>query len=86
MTADPGDLLAWIVLSRVHDGGVTRQHGTISIAANPHRIYLSGPFARLTDTGSLPLADPDPTGRQQVMITDAGRTRYAQLRSVARDH
>jgi len=52
----------------------------------PAPDYLSGPFARLTDTGSLPLADSEPARRQQVMITDAGRTRYAQLRSVARDH
>ncbi|MGH3549732.1 MAG: hypothetical protein ACRDQU_16830 [Pseudonocardiaceae bacterium] len=86
MTADAGDLLAWIVLSRVHDGGVTRQHGDYFDRNVLTPNYLAEPFARLTDTGQMALADPDPTGRQQVTITDAGRTRYAQLRSAARDH
>ncbi|MGH3438561.1 MAG: hypothetical protein ACRDRN_19085 [Sciscionella sp.] len=83
MTTDAGDLLAWIVLSRVHDGGVTWQHGDFFDRGVLAPDYLAGPFARLTNTGSLALADHDPTGRQQVRITDAGRTRSAQLRSAA---
>ncbi|MDQ2882613.1 MAG: hypothetical protein M3Y48_15830 [Actinomycetota bacterium] len=83
--ADP-DLLAWIVLSRVHDGGVTRQHGDYFDRDVLTPDYLAEPFAQLTDAGSLALADPDPTGRQQVTITDAGHSRYTQLRDAARNH
>ncbi|MGH7486244.1 MAG: hypothetical protein ACREMY_11695 [bacterium] len=52
----------------------------------PAPDYLAGPFADLTDTGALALADPDPTGRQQVTITDTGHAQYTQLRSAARNH
>ncbi|MGH3695059.1 MAG: hypothetical protein ACRDRX_13910 [Pseudonocardiaceae bacterium] len=86
MTADADpDLLAWIVLSRVNNGGVTRQDDHYFDRGEPAPDYLAGPFADLTDTGSLVLGDPDPTGRQQVTITDAGYARYGQLRSEARD-
>ncbi|MGH3547784.1 MAG: hypothetical protein ACRDQU_06645 [Pseudonocardiaceae bacterium] len=86
MTAEARDLLAWIVLSRVHDGGVTHLHGDYFDRNVLTPGYLAEPFARLADTGSLALADPDPTGRQQVTITDAGHARYTELRSAARDH
>ncbi|MGH3856893.1 MAG: hypothetical protein ACRDR6_26115 [Pseudonocardiaceae bacterium] len=86
MTADAGDLLAWIAFSRVNDGGVTRQGDNYFDRDVLASDYLAGLFTELTDSGSLALADPDPTGRQQVPITDAGRTRCAQLRSAARNH
>lgn len=87
MTADADpDLLAWIVLSRVNDGGVTRQGDDYFDRDVLAPDYLAGPFTELTDSGSLALADSDPTGRQQVMITDTGHARYGQLRSAARDH
>ncbi|MDQ2884090.1 MAG: hypothetical protein M3Y48_23825 [Actinomycetota bacterium] len=86
MTADADpDLLAWIVLSRVHDGGVTRQHENYFDRGETAPAYLAEPFTHLTATGALALADPDPTGRQQVTITDTGRTRSTQLRSTARN-
>ncbi|MDQ2789380.1 MAG: hypothetical protein M3Y73_06620 [Actinomycetota bacterium] len=64
---------------------MTRQHGDY-FDRDVLTPDLAEPFAQLTDAGSQALADPDPTGRQQVTITDAGRTRHAQLRSAARNH
>ncbi|MGH3874115.1 MAG: hypothetical protein ACRDSR_21880 [Pseudonocardiaceae bacterium] len=66
------DLLVWIVLSRVHGGGVTRQGDHYFDRGDPAPDYLAGPFADLTDAGSLAWANPDPTGRHQVTITAAG--------------
>ncbi|PZS13227.1 MAG: hypothetical protein DLM60_20990 [Pseudonocardiales bacterium] len=69
----------------MHDGGVTRQHGDY-FDRDVLTPDLAEPFAQLTDAGSQALADPDPTGRQQVTIIDAGHSRYTQLRGAARDH
>jgi hypothetical protein len=80
--ADP-NLLAWVALSRVNDGGVTRlgddylDHGSLT------PDYLAGAFAELLDTGSLAVADPDLGAPRRVTITDAGHIRYAQLRGAA---
>lgn len=59
---------------------------TTSIAAKPHRIIWLDRSSDLPMPGLLALADPDLTGRQQVMITDAGHARYALLRRATRDH
>ncbi|MDQ2881141.1 MAG: hypothetical protein M3Y48_07810 [Actinomycetota bacterium] len=84
MTADADpDLLAWIVLSRVNDGDVTRQHGTYFDRGEPAPDYLAGLFARLTDSGSLVLADPVPPGGNRSRSPTQGAS---GKRSAARGH
>jgi hypothetical protein len=80
--ADP-NLLAWVALSRVNDGGVTRLGDDYLDHGSPTPDYLAGAFAELFDTGSLAVADPDLGAPRRVTITAAGYLRYAQLRGTA---
>lgn len=76
-----GDLMAWLALRRVHEGGVTLledsyyHHGH----ALPH--YLNAPLTELLNAEQLVLAEADPhtAGMQQVRFTQEGQDLYAVL-------
>ncbi|MGH7744336.1 MAG: hypothetical protein ACREQ5_05880 [Candidatus Dormibacteria bacterium] len=83
--ADPAagpspELAGALALQRAHRGEMARLGDHYIDRRCLPLLYLTRAFNELVDAGLLALADPDPHGLQQVTLTDAGRTRYAQLR------
>lgn len=74
-------LLSWIVLRRVHGGGVVKLGDRWLDHGRPTPCHLADTFDALTAAGLLVLADPDPVaiGQRRATTTGAGRTRYAAL-------
>jgi hypothetical protein len=71
----------WIALRRAHQGGVTNLAGQWLDSASPVPRYLADALDRLTSSGQLALADPDPEscGARRVTVTDTGCARYVTL-------
>lgn len=73
-------LLAWITLSRVADGAVTKQGENYLDGGAPLPPYLAVPVATLLTEGLLGVADADPAGWHPVVLTEAGQIRHEHLR------
>ncbi len=71
----------WIALGRTHQGGITNLAGRWFDCGHPVPSYLAGALDRLTGSGQLALADPDPQscGARPVTVTDTGYARYVTL-------
>lgn len=76
---DAADLLAWITLSRVDQGKVTKQGDSYLDGGAPLPPALVVPITTLLTGGSLAVADSDLAGWRQVTVTEAGQARYEQL-------
>ena len=73
-------LLMWITLSRVADGHVIQRDGVYLDGNAPLPPYLAVAVPTLLTDGSLAVADPNPAGWQQLILTEAGQSRYEELR------
>jgi hypothetical protein len=71
----------WLVLLRVHEGGVTWMDGHYLNHGRPVAGYLAEAIEELIRAELLVLARPDPIGVQRVCVTHAGQVRYAELNS-----
>jgi len=71
----------WIALRKAHQGGVTNLAGQWRDCGSPVPGYMADALNRLTDSGQLALADPDPEacGARRVTVTDTGYARYVTL-------
>lgn len=77
---DPG-LYERIALRRVHDGGVAKAADAYLDRGRPTPAYLADVFDRLIWTGWASLAEADsPRALRRLCLTEAGATRYAELR------
>ncbi|MFN2495176.1 MAG: hypothetical protein ABR608_04610 [Pseudonocardiaceae bacterium] len=76
------ELLEWLVLRRVADGGVVKVGTTYLDGGRRTSGHLAGPLEELIAAGLLGPADPDPAmeATARVGLSAIGRTRYAQLR------
>jgi hypothetical protein len=75
------ELMASLVLRLACDDGVTKVGDHYLDRGFPTPDYLAGVFDGLINAGLLTLGEEDPSGMQQVSITEAGHARYAQLRN-----
>ena len=76
-----GELMAWIALRRVNEGGMALLEGAFYHHGCAVPCYLNAPLAELVETGQLRLAEVD-TGAaemRQVMFTENGREWYEVL-------
>jgi hypothetical protein len=73
-------LLAWITLSRVAEGSVIKQGENYLDGGAPLPPYLATPITTLLTEGLLAVADADPAGWCQVILTEAGQIHHEQLR------
>ena len=75
------DLMAWLALRRVNEGGVTLLEGSYYHHDRPVPHYLNAPLTALVETGQIRLAESNLHGRgmQQVMFTENGREWYEVL-------
>lgn len=73
------ELLDWIALRRVHEGGVARHGSGYVDWGRKVPCYLPEVFARLADTALTGLLDPDSAGLRRVVCTPRGRDRYQKL-------
>jgi hypothetical protein len=72
-------LLMWITLSRVAEGGVIQRGGNYRDGDAPLPPYLAASVPTLLTEGLLAVADPDPAGWHQLILTEAGQSRHEQL-------
>jgi len=74
------ELLDWIALRRVHEGGVALHGSEYVHWGRKVPCYLPGVFGRLADAELTELRDPDfPGGPRRVVLTPRGRKRYREL-------
>lgn len=73
-------LLTWITLSRVAEGSVTQQGENYLDGGAPLPPYLVVAVTTLLTEGLLTVAETDPAGGQQLVLTEAGQRRHEQLR------
>ncbi len=71
----------WLVLLRVHEGGVTALGGASSTTGQPVADHLAATLDALIRTTHLALGRATPGGYQHVCVTHAGQVRYAELTS-----
>jgi hypothetical protein len=66
----------WIALGRAHQGGVTNLAGQWRDFGSPVPGYVANALDRLTSSGPLALANPDPEscGARPVTVTGTGCT------------
>ncbi len=71
----------WIALGKAHQGGVTNLAGQWCDSGSPVPSYVADALDRLTSSGQLALAVPDPEscGARRVTVTDTGCARYVTL-------
>ncbi len=73
-------LSEWIVLRRVHDGGVAKVAGVYLDHGRPVPGHLTEVFDRLTWNGLLVVAEGEPIGElRRLSLTDTGQARYTAL-------
>ncbi|MGH3914035.1 MAG: hypothetical protein ACRDTC_11615 [Pseudonocardiaceae bacterium] len=74
------ELLDWIGLRRVHEGGVARHGSTHLDWGRKVPCYLPEVFDRLAEAGLIDLLDPDcSAGLSRVVCTPRGCDRYQEL-------
>ncbi|MGH3942679.1 MAG: hypothetical protein ACRDTG_29465 [Pseudonocardiaceae bacterium] len=74
------DLLDWIALRRVGEGGVTMLGAHYFDHGRRVPCFVPDAFRRLADGELIDLLDPDyPGGLRRVVITPGGRARYQKL-------
>ncbi|MGH3939138.1 MAG: hypothetical protein ACRDTG_10990 [Pseudonocardiaceae bacterium] len=77
------ELLDWIALRRVSEGGVTMLGAHYLDHGQRVPCYLPEAVRRLADAELTELLDPNhPGGAQRVVITSRGRTRYQELNAI----
>lgn len=69
------------------DGAVTEADGRYFYQGHPLVPWLQRPLTALVAAGLVTLTDPDPArfGARRATLTEAGHTRYEQLRADLRD-
>lgn len=73
------ELLAWIGLRRVHEGGVARRGAEYLDWGRKVPCYLPEVFDRLAEAGLTELFDRDCAGLRRVGCTPRGSDRYQEL-------
>ncbi len=76
---DAAVLLMWITLSRVADGRVIQRGAEFRDGDAPLPPYLAVAVPTLLTEGLLTVADPDPAGWHQLILTEAGQSQHEQL-------
>jgi len=78
---ESGELMAWIALRRVNEGGVALLDGAFYHHGRAVPCYLNAPLTELVETDRLRLvdADPDTAEMRQVMFTENGHEWYEVL-------
>ncbi|MGH3938799.1 MAG: hypothetical protein ACRDTG_09195 [Pseudonocardiaceae bacterium] len=74
------DLLEWIALRRVHEGGVALHGSEYLHWGRKVPCYLPEGFSRLVETGLTELLDPGcSSGLRRIAPTSRGQERYREL-------
>lgn len=73
------DLLDWIALRRVSDGGVTNLGGCWLDGGRRVPGYVTETLGELLAAGLIVLADQQPGGMRRSTLTDCGAARYQRL-------
>ena len=81
MNNPTSDVIVWIALRRVHDGGVARVGSWWLDGGRQVPDYVPAVLDELVTAGLVALADPDPVAEVSLRagLTDAGQTRYGEL-------
>jgi hypothetical protein len=76
------ELLQWLVLRRVRDGGVARVGQVYLDRGRRTADFLAGPIEELIAAGLVGLGDPEPVAEASwpVVLTETGLARYTVLR------